>query len=51
MKKHDTTFGFGIAIGALILGIARIVIDSCVSNVLSSGWEDADATIRKPGGA
>lgn len=27
------------------------VIDSCVSNVLSSGWEDADATIRKPGGA
>src|SRR5713226_6547594 len=27
------------------------VIDSCVSNVLSSGWEDSDAAIRKPGGA
>jgi hypothetical protein len=26
-------------------------IDSCVSNVLSSGWEDSDAAIRKPGGA
>lgn len=27
------------------------VIDSCVSNVLCSGWEDADAPIRKPRGA
>jgi PHP family Zn ribbon phosphoesterase len=26
-------------------------IDSCVSNVLCSGWEDTDAPIRKPRGA
>jgi hypothetical protein len=28
----------------------RRAIDSCVSNVLCSGWEDAHAPIRKPGG-
>ncbi len=32
------------------LGLAQ-AIDSCVNNVLFSGWEDADAPTRKPGGA
>jgi hypothetical protein len=27
-----------------------LIINSCVSNVLSSGWGDTHATIRKPGG-